>query len=245
MTLDIRAPGADFACLRRGACGCWACHCAAANPLFGWIWSSWLPQPYENLWLRGADEPAGPGPAASPVSRNLSDAARPHPGFSLMHVAGAAVFFQLDVPVQQRQRRLAGQPVRHGADLLPPDRLAHRHRSGPSAGRCWPGGCFTALMPDSPALLGRDQCAVDAVVHRLQLGQRAAAGPVVGQSAARPAGPHPGHHGHHGARTAHAAVHGSADRGRHPDGSAAPARSPPAPPSWTNWLSACTRWCAT
>ena len=23
------------------------------NPLFGWIWSSWLRQPYENLWLRG------------------------------------------------------------------------------------------------------------------------------------------------------------------------------------------------
>ena len=23
------------------------------NPLFGWIWSRWLPQPYENLWLRG------------------------------------------------------------------------------------------------------------------------------------------------------------------------------------------------
>lgn len=22
------------------------------NPLFGWIWSSWLQQPYENLWLR-------------------------------------------------------------------------------------------------------------------------------------------------------------------------------------------------
>lgn len=23
-----------------------------AQPLFGWIWTSWLPQPYENLWLR-------------------------------------------------------------------------------------------------------------------------------------------------------------------------------------------------
>ena len=23
------------------------------QPLFGWIWSRWLVQPYENFWLRG------------------------------------------------------------------------------------------------------------------------------------------------------------------------------------------------
>ena len=42
------------------------------NPLFGWIWSEWLPQAYENLWLRGILGILGLVLMLNPLVHNLS-----------------------------------------------------------------------------------------------------------------------------------------------------------------------------
>ena len=42
------------------------------QPLFGWIWSAWLPQPYENLWLRGLLGALGLVLTLNPLVHNLS-----------------------------------------------------------------------------------------------------------------------------------------------------------------------------
>jgi len=42
------------------------------NPLFGWIWSSWLIQPYENAWLRGLMSALGGVLMLPPVISDLS-----------------------------------------------------------------------------------------------------------------------------------------------------------------------------
>lgn len=43
------------------------------NPLFYWIWSSWLKQPYENIWLRALMSVLGLFLLVKPVNRNLSN----------------------------------------------------------------------------------------------------------------------------------------------------------------------------
>jgi len=42
------------------------------NPLFYWIWSSWLRQPYENPWLRALMSLMGVALLTKPLSRNLA-----------------------------------------------------------------------------------------------------------------------------------------------------------------------------
>ncbi len=42
------------------------------NPLFGWIWSCWLVQPYENAWLRGVMSALGGVLMLPPVISDLS-----------------------------------------------------------------------------------------------------------------------------------------------------------------------------
>ena len=44
----------------------------AGNPLFYWIWSSWLVQPYESPWLRGLMSALGLTLLIKPVTHNLS-----------------------------------------------------------------------------------------------------------------------------------------------------------------------------
>ncbi|CDS53543.1 periplasmic sensor signal transduction histidine kinase [Polaromonas sp. CG9_12] len=45
------------------------------QPLFGWIWSSWLAQPYENLWLRGLMSLLGATLLLPGLSRDFSSPA--------------------------------------------------------------------------------------------------------------------------------------------------------------------------
>ena len=45
------------------------------QPLFGWIWSSWLVQPYENLWLRGLMSVLGGILILPAMSRDFSNQA--------------------------------------------------------------------------------------------------------------------------------------------------------------------------
>ena len=45
------------------------------QPLFGWIWSSWLVQPYENLWLRGLMSLLGATLLLPGLSRDFSSPA--------------------------------------------------------------------------------------------------------------------------------------------------------------------------
>jgi two-component system, CAI-1 autoinducer sensor kinase/phosphatase CqsS len=45
---------------------------AGGHPLFYWIWSSWLKQPYENPWLRGLMSALGLLLLIKPVNRDLS-----------------------------------------------------------------------------------------------------------------------------------------------------------------------------
>ena len=45
------------------------------QPLFGWIWSSWLEQPYENLWLRGLMSLLGTTLLLPGLSRDFSNPA--------------------------------------------------------------------------------------------------------------------------------------------------------------------------
>ncbi|MEO7401644.1 MAG: HAMP domain-containing sensor histidine kinase [Polaromonas sp.] len=45
------------------------------QPLFGWIWSSWLVQPYENLWLRGLMSALGAALLLPAMGRDFSNPA--------------------------------------------------------------------------------------------------------------------------------------------------------------------------
>ena len=45
------------------------------QPLFGWVWSSWLVQPYENLWLRGLMSLLGAALFLPGLSRDFSNPA--------------------------------------------------------------------------------------------------------------------------------------------------------------------------
>ncbi|MEO7159177.1 MAG: HAMP domain-containing sensor histidine kinase [Polaromonas sp.] len=139
----------------------------AGNPLFYWIWSSWLPQPYENPWLRALMSLMGLVLLSKPVNRNLSS--------RRVRILVSAIMW-IELPLFFSWMYLCNAA---GAAWLPSlcaIVLVYYHLTdwriatlGTVSGALVAWGLFHLVNPGSPVMMGR-QYALDAVVMAFSWG---------------------------------------------------------------------------
>lgn len=132
-----------------------------ANPLFGWIWSTWLPQAYENLWLRGLLGALGLVLMLNPLVHNLS-------GRLTQLVVIAIMWLELPLFFSWMYFRNGGGPVwlaSLGAIILVYYHLTDWRIAtvGTASGALLAGLLFRELVPGGPLILTAAH-ATDAVV---------------------------------------------------------------------------------
>lgn len=122
------------------------------NPLFGWIWSSWLQQPYENLWLRGLMGALGLVLMLPQVVRDLASRATR---------ALVTVVIWIELPLFFSWMYLCNAGGTVWLASVCAMILIYHHltdwrfaTAGTLSGALVAWGLFQWLMPDHPALLG-------------------------------------------------------------------------------------------
>jgi len=131
------------------------------HPLFGWIWSSWLVQPYETLWLRGLMSVLGLVLMLPPVVRDLSSRATR---------ALVTVITWVELPLFFSWMYLCNAGGTVWLASVCAVILIYHHltdwriaTAGTLSGALVAWGLFRWLMPEHPILIGSEN-AVDAVV---------------------------------------------------------------------------------
>lgn len=131
------------------------------NPLFYWIWSSWLKQPYESLWLRALMSGLGLVLLTRPVHRNLSD--------TRVRILVSAIMW-IELPLFFSWMYLRNTEGAAWLTSLCVIVLVYYHLTdwriatlGTVSGALAAWGLYNAFTPDTPALMGRDP-AFDAVL---------------------------------------------------------------------------------
>jgi two-component system CAI-1 autoinducer sensor kinase/phosphatase CqsS len=140
---------------------------SGGNPLFYWIWSSWLKQPYENLWLRILMSALGLILLIKPVNRNLSS--------RRIHVLVSAIMW-IELPLFFSWMYLCNAGGSVWLPSLCVIVLVYYHLTdwriatvGTVSGALVAWVLFHVFNPGSPVMLGREY-ALDAVLMAFSWG---------------------------------------------------------------------------